>query len=139
MSKKLPQDEKSKKKFKNATLYFLDNNIPKDLNILKEETKLCKRHIRQQISDISMYYPVISNSKQKGYRIAKKIDELNTLDELIEERKKVEITINEINSRIAILKGKLKPLIAWEKVELKKENELLLKLIDEEEYNELYI
>lgn len=78
---------------------------------------------RHEIAEISMYYPVLSSSKRKGYRMAKNIDTLTTVEEMTEEYEVVNQSINEILSRIDVLNKKLKPLIAYQKVLGKKINE----------------
>lgn len=115
--RKLDQSKKAKKEFKSLLL---------DLNLINSDDISAKqdlagllhtseRAVRKEISDISMYYPVISSSKQKGYRLAKAIDKLND-DELKQEIAEIERTIAETKSRVTILKAKMKPLIAYLKV-----------------------
>lgn len=83
-----------------------------------------ERAARNIISGCSMHYPIIANSKTPGYRRAKPIDDLDA-EELEKEICEVDITINELMSRIKILKRKLKPLIAWKKVAERRMNKFI--------------
>jgi sugar-specific transcriptional regulator TrmB len=65
-----------------------------------------------------MYYPIISHSSKKGYRMVdvKKLIEENDRDEINKEIGEIQHTLRELNSRIKMLKKKQKPLIAALKV-----------------------
>ena len=68
---------------------------------------------RTIIRECSHLYPVIFHSKiQKGYRLAKPLDDISQKD-LINEIAEVESTIKELNSRVEMLNARLKPLIAY--------------------------
>ena len=125
MSKKLEQTNKAKEEFESPLLDVLSSDNKLSYQELIEMLNLSKRAVRNKLSDLSMYYPVISTSKEKGHRLAKNISNLNTIKELDLELREVNQTANEILSRIKILKGKLKPLIAWTKVAEKKMGELM--------------
>lgn len=63
-------------------------------------TGLTDRDIRNRINKLKKSEVVISNSKTSGYRLAKNIDDLNTLDSALKELKLINISINEIEARI---------------------------------------
>ena len=66
-----------------------------------------------------MHYPILATSNQKGYRRARDINDL-TIEELEKEMEEVKHQLEEHKSRIACLKKKMKPLVAWLKVAEKK-------------------
>jgi len=125
MSKKVSQSKKAKEEFSNELLDF--NILRSDKVVYKQDLQkmfnISERKVRLQISKISMYYPVISKSCQKGYRLAKPIDTLNKED-LQLEVKEVNHVLKELQSRVIQLKAKMKPLIAWKKVAEKKLEEM---------------
>ena len=71
-----------------------------------------------------MYYALLSISYEKGHRIAKPIDSLNSIEELKDELQKVDAMISQTRSRFTTIRKKLKPLIAWKKVAQSKIEEL---------------
>lgn len=91
---------------------------------LKELYKFSERYVRDEISRISMFYPVISHSKTKGYRICnvKKLLEEDNEVNINNEINEISHTLNEINSRIRMLKKRQKPLIGALKVLEKRTN-----------------
>lgn len=115
----IPQTKEAKEKYVNPLI-----NELRIRTITREELQVmlaCSDvQARQEIAEISMYYPVLSSSKRKGYRMAKSIDTLTTVEEMAEEYDLVRGSINEIISRIDVLNKKLKPLIAYQKVLSKK-------------------
>ena len=118
--KDMPQTKRAKDEYNHPIidLLFTDESLTKEeigdiLHISSE------RAIRDIISTCSFYYPIIATSDKKGYRRAKDISKL-TDEELQLELEEVCHQISEIKSRIKCLKKKLKPLIAWEKVAIKK-------------------
>lgn len=99
------------------------------LNLLKEtrtKEELCdllgkgNRAVRTLIAECSMYFAVISYSKSAGYRLAKPISELNTIEELENELQELQSVANEIESRKKMLSKRQKHLIANIKVIQKK-------------------
>lgn len=116
------QTESAKKKYSNPTLSLIRKGTDREeLRTLLNCTDAQARH---EVAEISLFYPVISSSSTKGYRLPKNIEEMS-LNELEEEIKIVERTLNEHLSRVKCLKKKCKPLIAWLKVAEKKKNEEL--------------
>lgn len=78
-----------------------------------------EREVRNEISRCAMYYAVLATSDKKGYRLAKKLENLEGED-LMQELYEVDHAIHEISSRIKCLKKRLKPLIAYKKIAEKK-------------------
>ena len=121
MTKKMDQSRKAKSKFSSILLEYnlLNSKEYTDKQEIADKLNISERKVRREISKISMYYPVISKSNKKGYKLAKPID-LMGKEELIEEIKEVDNVANELQSRIRQLKAKLKPLIAYKSVAEKK-------------------
>lgn len=121
MTKKMDQSKKAKSKFKSILLEYnlLNSKEYTDKQDIAYKLNISERKVRREISKVSMYYPVISKSNKKGYKLAKPID-LMGKEELIEEIKEVDNVANELQSRIRQLKAKLKPLIAYKSVAEKK-------------------
>lgn len=102
------------------TIKFNKNllNAMKERRISRGEasaiTGLGDSNTRYEIRLISLFYPVLTDSSGKGYQIVNtsEITE-EDVDDVLE---KIDHTINEFNSRIAIMKKRLKPLIASKKV-----------------------
>ena len=65
------------------------------------------------------YVPVLSLSKDKGYRVLS-FDENTTTEELMAMYEDVQHQINEFRSRVDNLKARMKPLVALQKVIEKK-------------------
>ena len=121
MTKKMDQSKKAKLRFESELLKYnlLNSNDFACKNEIAEALGWSERQVRREISKISMYYPVISKSNKKGYKLAKSID-LMGKEELGQEIKEVNNVANELQSRITQLKAKLKPLIAYKSVAEKK-------------------
>lgn len=121
MTKKVNQSKDAKQKFKSNLLDF--NILKSDKVVYKEDLQrmfgISERIARYEISKISMYYPVVSISSKKGYRLAKPIDRLESF-ELEKEVEEVNHVLNELKSRITQLKAKMKPLIVWKSIAEKK-------------------
>lgn len=83
------------------------------------------RNLRNEISEISMFYPVISHSRKNGYRISnvEKLLNENNIDHINSEIEEIKVCLHEINSRIKFLKKRQKPLIAALKVLEKRIND----------------
>lgn len=82
------------------------------------------RNLRKEISETSMFYPVIANSRKKGYRISnvEKLLNENNINHINSEIEEIKVCLHEINSRIKFLKKRQKPLIAALKVLEKRAN-----------------
>jgi len=70
------------------------------------ETNTNERVARQMISELSMHYPVIANAGERGYRLARPIEEMNG-QEALEELEAVNKTITDIEINNALLRGYL--------------------------------
>lgn len=116
--RKMSQSAESKQQFQSEALKFLTEVKTKEelKDLLGYESE---RAVRNEIAECSMYYAILATSDKKGYRLAKKIEELNGED-LLNEYDEVDHAIHEISSRIKCLKKRLKPLIAWKKIAEKK-------------------
>lgn len=116
--RKMEQSREAKEQFKSEALKFLTEVKTKEelKDLLGYESE---RAVRNEIAQCSMYYAILATSDKKGYRLAKKIEELNGED-LLNEYDEVDHAIHEISSRIKCLKKRLKPLIAYKKVAEKK-------------------
>lgn len=114
MNKNIKQNKENKEKFYSVLVEPLlkENWIKEDLMFTYNYSE---RGVRKEIQEISMFFPVISYSKQKGYRI---IDVEKCINEetCLEEIQEINCVINELQSRIVMLKKKMKPLIATKKV-----------------------
>ena len=86
---------------------------------LKEQLTLTfnvtDREIRRKVAELANYVPVLSLSKDKGYRVLSFND-----DTPVEELEEAQHQINEFKSRIDNLKARMKPLVALQKVIEKK-------------------
>lgn len=116
--RKMSQSAESKQQFQSEALKFLTEVKTKEelKDLLGFESE---RAVRNEIAQCSMYYAILATSDKKGYRLARKIEELNGED-LLNEYDEVDHAIHEISSRIKCLKKRLKPLIAWKKIAEKK-------------------
>ncbi len=118
--RKVPQTKKAKDEYKHPIIDILFSNEPLTKEEIGEKLHIeSDRSIRDIIAVCSMHYPIIATSGSKGYRRAKSIDEL-TPEELEKEIEEVEHQLNEHKSRVACLKKKMKPLVAWLSVAKKK-------------------
>lgn len=78
---------------------YLNAEYFKSRKQLTQETGLTDRAVRNQISALKKEKPVISNSQTKGYRLAKEIQSIETLEEAQEEKDLIQHCINDIESR----------------------------------------
>lgn len=121
-NKKVKQTKKNKKIFynKNEDLVNLfqyrggQNRIVK-IEEVEDEFGISNRNARDKISEMSMYYAVISLTQEKGYELLGDINNY-TDEEILENIEKINHQINDFQSRISVLKKRMKPLIAWKKV-----------------------
>lgn len=117
---KIEQTKKAKLQYEHPIINILENRCSKQ-NIM-DVLHCSERQAREIVAECSMHYPIISyTAKGVGYRRARRIDSL-TEQELSLEIQEVSRTIQNLNSRIKCLKKRLKPLIAWKKVAMKKQN-----------------
>ena len=97
----------------------IENYLSKDRFTSKQEiaarTGISERLIRRKISELKLTKPIIFNSKTKGYRLAKDIEEMSK-EELAAEVALIEYSANEINSRVKVLNKQLRSYIAYLKV-----------------------
>lgn len=116
--RKIDQSREAKEQFKSEALKFLTEVRTKEelKDLLGYESE---RAARNEISRCAMYYAILATSDRKGYRLAKKLENLEG-EELLNEFNEVDHAIHEISSRIKCLKKRLKPLIAYKKVAEKK-------------------
>lgn len=114
----IKQDKISKKRFNSPLLEHLKTGKNFTRKELCEIYGRCDEGTRREIRLISMYYPIISYSTKKGYRMVdvKKLLEGKEQDKIDKEIGEIWHTLREINSRIKMLKKKQKPLIAALKV-----------------------
>ena len=115
--KNMKQTNEAKIAFSSPMLDLLQTVRTKEE--LSEIRGISTRAVRNEIAECSMYYAILATSDKKGYRLARKIEELNGED-LLNEYDEVDHAIHEISSRIKCLKKRLKPLIAYKKVAEKK-------------------
>lgn len=118
--KDTPQTKKAKEQYNNPIVSILFANEPLTKEEIGDKLHISSdRQIREIIAECSMHYPVIAVSNKKGYRRAKNIDSLDG-DHLLVEIDEVRQQINELKSRVACLKKRMRPLVAWLKVAEKK-------------------
>lgn len=109
MSKQYDQSNAAKKKFYSPIIPNLENG-PIDKEDIMHLLNCNNRTARQEICDISMYYPVIAYSKRRGYRIINvKKTPIEKIDDEIAE---IQLTLNDLYARVKTIKRKMKPLIA---------------------------
>ena len=107
--------EEKKQMFQSPVLEMLRSEKPISKWEMVEKLEVSERTIRDMISECSMYYAVLALSNKEGYRLARKIDEMNQEEKEIE-AEEVKHQLNEFNSRIKVMKKRMKPLIAYLKV-----------------------
>lgn len=122
--KEIQQSKKAKEEFKSEILPLLFSNENVSYDELQLKLSKNRRDVARLLSEVSMHYALLSISYDKGHRIAKPIDNLNSIEELEEELKKVDTMIAQTRSRFTTIRRKLKPLIAWKKVAQKKIEQL---------------
>ena len=122
--KDINQSKKAKEEFRSPYVEVLRSDEPISKWDIAEKFQVSERVVREKISEVSAYYPVIATSNREGYRLAKKIDSLSSKEEMEQELSEVEHQINELKSRVACLKKKMKPLIAYQKVLEKRKSSL---------------
>ena len=94
---------------------FLNDKKLTSKQEIAELTGLNERVVRKKISDLKLVKPVIYNSHKKGYRLAKKIEEM-TKEELQKEVKLIEHCIADIQARKKVFDKQLRTYIAYLKI-----------------------
>ena len=118
--REVKQTKDAKQQYKHPIIDLLLTDEPLTKEELKEKLHATsEREVRDIISTCAMHYPVIAVSNKKGYRRAKNIDSLEN-EHLLAEIDEVRQQINELKSRVACLKKRMRPLVAWLKVAEKK-------------------
>lgn len=118
--KDIKQNKATKDNYNHPIINLLFTDTPLTKEEIGEKLNITSdRTIRDVIAVCSMHYPILATSNQKGYRRARDINDL-TIEELEKEMEEVRHQLEEHKSRIACLKKKMKPLVAWLKVAEKK-------------------
>lgn len=95
---------------------YLSTEYFKSRKQLTQETGLTDRAVRDKISALKKEKAVISNSQTKGYRLAKKVQSIETLEEAQEEKDLIQHCINDIESRKEDLNMSERSYIAYLKI-----------------------
>ena len=121
-NKNIKQTKKNKKLFYNknedlVNLFELRGGQDRVVKIeeVEDEFGISNRNARDKISEMSMYSAIISLTQEKGYELLGDINNY-TDEEILKNIEKINHQINDFQSRISILKKRMKPLIAWKKV-----------------------
>ena len=121
-NKNIKQTKKNKKLFYNknqdlVNLFELRGGHDRVVKIeeVEDEFGISNRNARDKISEMSMYYAIISLTQEKGYELLGDINNY-TDEEILKNIEKINHQINDFQSRISVLKKRMKPLIAWKKV-----------------------
>ena len=125
--KNYDQSKKKKEEFleKEPIAHYMLTGDPTQL-FLREQLALVfetnDRQIRLKVAELANYVPILSLSKDKGYRVLSFNEEtpIEALEKMLEE---IQHQVNEFRSRIDNLKARMKPLIALQKVIEKKLNQ----------------
>ena len=80
---------------------------------LMDMTNLSERAVRKELSDLKFKKPVIYNSNTRGYRLAIKIEDLKTLEDVEREYKAVSHCIADIQARKKVFNKQLRTYIAY--------------------------
>lgn len=121
--KNYDQSKKAKEEFleKSALAQYMMGDPSRIF--LREQLALhfetCDRVIREKVAEMANYIPVLSLSKDKGYRVLSFNDD-TPVEELVKMMEETQHQINEFKSRIDNLKARMKPLVALQKVIEKK-------------------
>lgn len=118
-NKKVIQTKKAKEQFTSPILETLKNtneNVPyfELCNIMNTS----KRTVRRELSEIALFYALISlsDSNRGGHRIACNLEKTSDIEQIKSDLIDVEHMIRELKSRILVLQRRMKPLIAWKKI-----------------------
>lgn len=91
---------------------FLSSEKFKTRQELVDETGLSDRVVRKKISDLKLVMPVIFNSQTKGYRLPKDLEKM-TYEELQEELKLIQHSINDLEARKRVFNNQERNYIAY--------------------------
>jgi biotin operon repressor len=80
---------------------------------LMDLSNLSDRAVRREISDLKLKKVVLYSSQQKGYRLAKRIEDLDTLEAVRAEYAAVQHCINDIQARKKVFNQQLRCYIAY--------------------------
>lgn len=95
---------------------YLSTEYFKSRKQLQQETGMTDRAVRNKISQLKKEKAVIYNSQTKGYRLAKEILNVETLEEAQEEMGLIQHCINDIEARKEDLNMSERSYIAYLKV-----------------------
>jgi len=140
MGNKYPQTNEAKAEFKSPLLNYMVavEMIEPDHIFTRDELsrvfETSDRAIRKEMEHLANFYPVISTSNKKGYKIGRfnDTDSLETLNELLN---KTDHTLNELQCRVESLQARMKPLIALKE---KLKEKILDVEFDQEDLNQLF-
>lgn len=124
---KLKQTKENKQKFWSPLLDLLKITTPVTRSELQDAIGFSDRAVRNEVSSISKFHPVIAYSSRKGYRIAKDFSKLN-VEEAAAEWLEVEHSLNELKARNRDINKRMKPLIAYQKKMEKVRPEVLFEI-----------
>ena len=126
-NKKVIQTKKAKEQFTSPILETLKNtneNVPyfELCNIMNTS----KRTVRRELSEIALFYALISlsDSNRGGHRIACNLEKTSDIEQIKSDLIDVEHMIRELKSRVLVLQRRMKPLIAWKKIAEDKINKI---------------
>lgn len=127
-NKKIIQTKKAKEQFTSPILETLKNtneNVPyfELCNIMNAS----KRTVRRELSEIALFYALISlsDSNRGGHRIACNLEKTSDIEQIKSDLIDVEHMIRELKSRVLVLQRRMKPLIAWKKIAENKINKII--------------
>ena len=102
---------------------YLNSHEFKTREQLQEETGLCDREVRRQISELKNRRVVIYSSSRSGYRLAKEYKSMSD-QQRQEEKRQIEHSLN--NKKSKVLKKQMRKDIAYlkkaEQIELEEQN-----------------
>ena len=111
---KLRQTRENKRNFYSSIMSYIKGEKPTSKHELQVITGFTERSVRNEISSISKFHPVIAYSSKKGYLWAQDFSKLN-VEEAANEWLEVEHTLNELKARNKEINKRMKPLIAYQK------------------------
>ena len=124
---KLKQTRENKRNFYSSIMSYIKSETPTSKGELQNITGFTERSVRNEISSISKFHPVIAYSSRKGYRLAQDFSKLN-VEEAANEWMEVEHTLNELKARNKEINKRMKPLIAYQKKMEKVRPEVLFEI-----------
>lgn len=92
---------------------YLSTEYFKSRKQLSKETGLTDRALRFKISQLKKEKAVIYNSQTRGYRLAKEIESIATVDEAKKEMELIQHSINDIEARKADMNKSERSYIAY--------------------------